>query len=771
MISRLVTYGWPTLLVVAACVGLAASNWVQPRPLLCAAVVAAAAVLGSLEEGRPRLVLVAVVLGVAALWWGGMRLHALGHSVLVSRIGESADSLVAVTGPARHGRYGLRAPAEVRRFAGERLSEPVLLELPDTRAPPQGALLELRARPVEPRRPESGFDERGWLARRGIHVVLEGRDARIVGRHGGIGGLADRLRRHVAAALAAGASGEQLDLLDGVVLGDDTELDDSLKADFKASGLYHLLAVSGQNVAFIAWGVLGLAWVLGVSRAAAQLGVLAAIGAYTLAVGWQPSVIRAAVAGSLASLAWLASRPADRWHFLAVGAFALLAWNPATLFDPGFQLSFAAVAAIFVWVPWLDRRLEFLPLPFVLPPKLRAVIAVSIACGTVTSPILWLDFRRVPLWTVLANALAEPAMGPLLGLGLCAALVAPVLPPAAVALSWLAGWAAAWIAFCARLVARLPGAQTSSLAVLVGFASVVGVALVIRRLPRWRRRLAVTLVAGAILVGASAWWALSGPPGYVAPIGLRVTFLDVGQGDAELLEVPQGAMLIDTGPPEARVDGQLRALGVRSLSAVVLTHPHRDHVGGAPEVFRHLAVGELVDPLQPGDWPDEAAAQSAARARGVPIVAARVGQELDIGRLRIRVLWPDGGGLVGQHPHRHAVVLLASFGSVDILFTADAESDVTGRLPLTQVEVLKVAHHGSADPGLADELRVLKPRIAMIEVGRQNVYGLPKPATVETLLHVPGLTLYRTDENRRIVLETDGRTISVRTQRGVGSSR
>ena len=130
-----------------------------------------------------------------------------------------------------------------------------------------------------------------------------------------------------------------------------------------------------------------------------------------------------------------------------------------------------------------------------------------------TSPILWLDFRRVPLWTVLANALAEPAMGPLLGLGLCAALVAPVLPPAAVALSWLAGWAAAWIAFCARLVARLPGAQTSSLAVLVGFASVVGVALVIRRLPRWRRRLAVTLVAGAILVGASAWWALSGPPG------------------------------------------------------------------------------------------------------------------------------------------------------------------------------------------------------------------------------------------------------------------
>jgi competence protein ComEC len=192
-------------------------------------------------------------------------------------------------------------------------------------------------------------------------------------------------------------------------------------------------------------------------------------------------------------------------------------------------------------------------------------------------------------------------------------------------------------------------------------------------------------------------------------------------------------------------------------------------VGGAPDVFRHLTVGELLDPLQPGDWPDEAAAQTAAREHGVPIVAARVGQVLHLGRLELRVLWPDSGGLVGEHPHRHAVVILASFGSVDILLTADAESDVTRRLPLRRVEVLKVAHHGSSDEGLADELRILQPRIAVIEVGRHNVYGLPKPGTVAALLRVPGLTLYRTDENRRIVLETDGRTISVRPQRGVGS--
>ena len=205
MINRLLAYGWPTLLVAAGCLGLAASNWIQLQLLACAATVTVAAVAGSLCTGSPRLALAAVVLVAAGLWWGGARLEALAHSVLISRLGERADALVAVTGPARYGLYSVTMPAEVRRFAGEQIREPVLLELPDERAPPQGALLELQARPVAPRGPETGFDERGWLARRGIHVVLRGRDPRIVGRRGGIGGLGDRLRMHVADALSSGA--------------------------------------------------------------------------------------------------------------------------------------------------------------------------------------------------------------------------------------------------------------------------------------------------------------------------------------------------------------------------------------------------------------------------------------------------------------------------------------------------------------------------------------------------------------------------------------
>jgi competence protein ComEC len=245
-----------------------------------------------------------------------------------------------------------------------------------------------------------------------------------------------------------------------------------------------------------------------------------------------------------------------------------------------------------------------------------------------------------------------------------------------------------------------------------------------------------------------------------------VTFLDVGQGDAELLEVREGAILVDTGPPEAGVDRQLRGMGVRALAAVVLTHPHRDHVGGAPGVERHLRVGELLDPGQPEPGFHERAALAGAHKAGIPIVPAHVGEVFRLGRLVVRVLWPDGGGLRGENPHDHCVVLLASYGATDVLLTGDAESNVTSRLALPAVEVLKVAHHGSVDPGLPELLRRLRPRIAVIEVGRHNDYGHPRRSTLAALTASPGLRLYRTDRDGRVVLESDGRTISVRTDVG-----
>jgi competence protein ComEC len=201
---------------------------------------------------------------------------------------------------------------------------------------------------------------------------------------------------------------------------------------------------------------------------AAELGALAAIAAYVLAVGAQPSVIRAGVAGTLGSLAWLTARERDRWYFLLLGAIALLAWNPYDLLDAGFQLSFAAVTAIFVLAAPLARRLEGYPLPGVA----RATIALSVACGLATAPILCLQFGWVPLYTLLANVLAEPAMPPLLGLAFGAAALYPFAPGMAAAAAALAGWCAAYLAWCARVVGGLPFARVSASWALAGIGTV-----------------------------------------------------------------------------------------------------------------------------------------------------------------------------------------------------------------------------------------------------------------------------------------------------------
>jgi competence protein ComEC len=442
-----------------------------------------------------------------------------------------------------------------------------------------------------------------------------------------------------------------------------------------------------------------------------------------------------------------------------VGAAVLLGWNPYSLLDPGFQLSFAAVAAIFVLVPRLEVWLEGYP----VPPRLATVLAVSTSCGAVTAPILLTHFGSVPLYTVASNALAEPVVAPLLGLALVCSALEPVLPSAAATLAWVNGWLAAYLAGVARFFGGLPHARLVSWKALVVLAAAVGFAALVMRLPTPRRRSAAGLVCmlGLVLGG----WRLQPAHRVPPPTGLRITFLDVGQGDSALIQVPEGAVLVDEGAPEAHVARQLERLGVRRLAAAVLTHPQRDHVGGAADVIDEVSVGFLIDPGIPARSSDEQAAREAARRRGFRIVLARAGEEFRLGRLDIRVLWPEGPGTPGEDPNQHAIVLLVSYGSVDALMTADAESDVTLPLRLPPVEILKVAHHGSADDGLPELLARLHPRVAVISVAAHNDYGHPSPSTITALSSFPGLAVYRTDRDGRVTVESDGRSFSVDTER------
>jgi competence protein ComEC len=463
-------------LALSLCIGLALGNAVrlQTGALVCASVAAMA--VACADSALARLALVGIVLLFAGWWWGSARLDALDRSPMLPKVGRAGRAVVVVTAPPRNGRFEIRAPGRLRRFSGNAVDERVQLELPRGRSPPQGAVIEVLATVALPRGPSDGFDERTWLRRHGIHVVLQVDEWRPIGSRGGLGGLADRLRQRLASSIAPGLTGERRAVLEGVVLGEDEALTEETQNDFRAAGLYHLLAVSGQNVVFVAGAVLALAWLLGISRWIGEVGALAAIGGYVLAVGPQPSVVRAGIAGAVASLAWLTGRLRDAWYVLLLGAIVLLAWNPYVLFDPGFQLSFAAVAAIFRLAPRITRRLEGYP----LPRPLRQGVGISSACGLVTAPILWLQFGALPLLAVPANALAEPAMPVLLALAFAAAAFAPVCPSAAAVVASANGWVAWYVALCAHAIGSLPFAQI-------------------------RGDLALTTLVGSLLVGAYAW--------------------------------------------------------------------------------------------------------------------------------------------------------------------------------------------------------------------------------------------------------------------------
>ena len=748
----------PHLLAASLCAGLAGLLVARGSTTL---VGVAALALGAvaLAEPRGRAILLASALLLAGWWWGSARLDALDRSMLVAEIGRAGPALVEVTGPPRRSLFAVRVPVRVLRFGEQAPDERARLDLPAGRAPPQGAILSVIVQIEAPRPEEDGFDEAAYLRRQGVHVVLTASAFRVVGHRGGLGGVADRIRAAMAGSLAPGVTGERRAVIAGVVLGEDEGLNPELRDRFRASGLYHLLAVSGQNVAYVVAGMLALAWLLGISRWIAELGALAAVGGYLMAVGWQPSVVRAGVAGGLASLAWLAGRARDRWYFLLLGAAVLLAWNPYSLLEPGFQLSFGAVASIFLLVPRLEAWLAGYP----IPSALATVISVSVACGAVTAPILMLHFQAAPLFTVASNAVAGPVVAPLLGLALLSTALAPVLPEAAAVLSWLNGWLAAYLAGCARFFGALPHAQLTSWRSLAALAGLALLAFLFSKLPPPRGRRAAMLAA--ILAVGLLGWRLQPKHAPPPPQGLRIVMLDVGQGDGILLQTRAGAVLVDEGPPEAAVAAQLRRLGVRRLAAMVVTHPHRDHVGGAAAVIDSLPVGFVLDPLEPTDSPDEGALEREAAAQHVPIVPARVGSSYSLGALRIRVLWPDGSGLAGEDPHEHGVVLLASYGQFDALLTGDSESPVSLPLHPPEVELLKVAHHGSSDEGLGDLLRLVRPRIALISVGEGNDYGHPAPSTLSVLTGFPGLAVYRTDEDGRITVESDGTTFSVRTER------
>jgi competence protein ComEC len=628
---------------------------------------------------------------------------------------------------------------------------------------------ELRAagRLARPASGRGGFDYVAYLRRAGVRTVLHADRVSPTGRQrDGVRGAVDGVRRRAEAGVRAGLSPAMGALARGMVLGADEDIPAGMSDDFKASGLAHVLAVSGQNVALLAalgWPLLAAA---GLRRRGRLIGSALLIGLYVPVTGAGPSILRAGVMGLAAVVAALAGRLASRWYALLLAGLVTLAYDPRAWQDVGWQLSFAAVAGIFLLARPLAASVRRLPEP------LRMGAALTVAATLATAPLMAFHFERVSVAALPANLAALPAIPLVMWIGMLSAAAAQVWIVPAELLNALNGFFLAYVAAVAHWGARLPGAVSEvrlggpvqlALAYAVLMAALGAVWGTRAALRRW------AAVLGACAVAAVAAAVLLLPGGSVAPPRqFTVTFLDVGQGDATLVQAPGGlAVLVDGGPPEAEVASKLRAHGVTRLDLVVLTHAQEDHQGGLGAVLEGLPVDVLLDGANPSDGPDHRRIVALARGRGVGVVPAAAGQRFRLGRfLRLDVLSPRSAlePVHGDDPNLRAAVLQLSYRGLDVLLPADAESEVTAALALPRVEVLKVAHHGSADAGTPALLERLRPVAAVIPVGAQNRYGHPSPDTVAALrAAVP--RVYRTDRDGDVTLTLPPTGPAIRSER------
>ncbi|MFC4942224.1 ComEC/Rec2 family competence protein [Pseudonocardia sp. GCM10023141] len=567
------------------------------------------------------------------------------------------------------------------------------------------------------------------------------------------GGLRAGLREASRAVLAPAEAG----LLPGLAVGDTSGLDAELESDFRASGLTHLVAVSGANLAILSGAVLGLLRLLRADpRLSAAVSAASIVGFVVLARP-SPSVVRAAVMGAVVLLALAMGRGRSALPALAAAVIVLLLADPALALDPGFALSVLATGALVVLAPaWalaLRRRR--------VPGWMAEAVAVPAAAFVVTAPVIAGLSGLVSPIAVLANLLAVPAVAPATVLGVLAALVSPISTPLAHACTWAAGPAVGWLVMIADRSAGVSGAAVPWPEGVLGAALLVVVLVLLwwwGRSPR-RRALLLAVLLGLALVLVPTRVA---PPGW-PPTGWSVVACDVGQGDALVLATarPGWVVLVDAGPDAGLIDGCLRRLGVQGIALAVISHLHADHIGGLAGALRGRPVGGVaLGPVHEPAWALREVADIAAQAQA-PLVELTAGKRLDWPGLALDVIGPTHPAAVvdpddGTAVNDSSLVLRATTATGSVLLPGDAElaaqADLLAAHTDLRAEVLKMPHHGSRYTAPAF-LNAVAPRAVLVSVGAGNPYGHPNVALL-TVLADAGAAVRRTDQAGDVAVVT-----------------
>jgi competence protein ComEC len=751
-------------------------------PALLLGLAALALVLAS---AAGRLGRMAVLAGAVAAGAGGAGIERLVYEKaplrLWIRAEEAGESPVRLSGVAAadgleaQGRRQVLVDVETVTIAGDDrpLTGRARIEVAGSASPdgadrfeiPDGERLSLWATLRPPRgfgNPGS-FDVVAHARRQGVHAFGYAKSGRLVsllgpGDVGWLRAAASRARRWARRAFERFMlPGPEQGLARAMVLGDRTGVDPDTAEAFRVAGTYHILAISGAQVALVA-GILAAL----LARVQSGVGVPAVAIPLTLAfyaqlVGGDAPVVRAAVMASVLVVGRALDLDADLANLLGLAALVLLVHRPSAIADVGFQLSFGATLGILLLTPAVVERMPALPL------RLELALAASLAAQAAITPLLVLHFNRLAPAALLLNLVAVPLSAAVLVTGvlvLVAALLVPAVAPGVGDLAWIAAHALLVSGDPGRsplLDVRAPAPGAWAVA-----AYLAGLCLLYLR----RLRDGIPL----LIAGAAAFVLGSGR--VVVDGRLSLTVLDVGQGDSLVVRSPRGASwLIDTGGGfdtrfdvgEAVVGPYLWSQGLRRVQGLVVTHAHPDHVGGVPFLLRSFGVGEVWEGVAPrrdrGYRVLDAALQQSGAARRSVLRGVRT--ELDDASMT--VVWPAPSGPPPWSTRNDdSVVLDVSYGAVHFLLAGDIEEPAELRLGARDAQVLKVPHHGSRSSSSPGFIAALGPRVAIVSAGYRSRFGHPHESVVDRL-RLAGARLYRTDRDGAVTVSTDGTSMWVRS--------
>jgi len=639
-----------------------------------------------------------------------------------------------------------------------------------------------------------GFSYRVYLARKGIYSFIDRPQIELVAS-----GIGNPLRKAIYATkdraralIGRLVPDPEAALLQGILLGIRGGIPSDLYDAFNATGTSHIIVISGANMMVIA-ALFSLSFGRLLGKRRAFWFTIVGLLLYSLLVGADPVVLRAGVMAGLFATALYLGRQSTAYVSLLASAVFLTVINPLTLWDVGFQLSFAATLGLILFTPLLESLLERGVQRFVPPTLAQGLLRylsdyliVTLAAMILVIPLVIYHFGRLSWVAPLANALILPVQPPIMVGGGAATLIGmiPELEPLARLVAWIPWLCLAYTTSVVRLMAALPSASVQIGQGIQGWlvaycALVFAFVWVVHQRQATADRV-VTLgrnqaSSKAVLGLLSAAMILAGLAIVQLPDGrLHVAFLDVDQGDAILVTTPQGQqILIDGGPSPTALNsalGKQMPFWDRSIDLLVMTHSDEDHATGLAEVLTRYKVGGWLESGRADDDATFAECQDLLKAMGVPRYSIHAGDRLDLEPgLVIEIIHPPEELMFGtsSDSNNNSVVLRLAWGQASLLLTGDLEAEGEQLLlrsgQALSADLLKVGHHGSGGSSTPQFLSVVSPRFAVISVAADNRFGHPDQAVLGRLEQL-GTTILRTDEQGTIEFISDGSGLWVETE-------